>query len=197
SPCIAIIRWGIAPQGSHSAHEPSGPFGVDSRAENFRMSAKHALISRDDPQAPRRFFSRQRAISDQKFAQKNDVVVFAQNAVERFDPPLVGDEMIAAPPLEQAAVEPVILHVAPPRVKMRRLRLRPRRDHHPPGTTIALLEAWRDCPKTFTANAPSLDAAPLAAQGSGGDLEDSARVRVVIGASAVAEHSRAGGGERL
>ena len=59
SPCIAIVCWCIAPQVSHSAHEASWPFGVDSRAKNFRVAAEDPLISRDDPQASRAFFLRQ------------------------------------------------------------------------------------------------------------------------------------------
>jgi hypothetical protein len=47
SPRVAIVGWCIAPQVSHSAHEPSWPFGVDSRAENFGVPAKDPLISRD------------------------------------------------------------------------------------------------------------------------------------------------------
>src|SRR5262249_746034 len=124
------------------------------------------------------------------------VVILPEDPVERFDPPLVRDQVIAAAPFEQADVEPVVLHVPAPGVKVRRLWLRPGRKHHSPGATVTLLETWRDAAKPFTADAPSLDAGALASQRPGGNLEDSARVRVVIGAGAIAKDPRAGSGER-
>src|SRR5436190_12013820 len=189
---FAIMAWCIPPQMSHAPHEPSWPFGVDSRAENFRVPSKDALIPRDDAQASRGFLSRQRTVGDEEIAQQNDVVVFAQNPVKRFDAPLVGNQMEAAAPLEQADVEPVILHVTPPGVKIRRLRLGPGQDHQPPRTAIALLETGRDGAEPIAANLPVLHAATLAAQRPRGDFEDAARVRLAVGAGAVAEHARAG-----
>jgi len=69
SPRFAIIAWCIPPQMSHAPHEPSWPFGVDSRAENFGVAAKHTLIARDDAAASRGFLPRQRAVGDEEIAQ--------------------------------------------------------------------------------------------------------------------------------
>src|SRR5204862_2264239 len=68
----------------------------------------------------------------------------------------------------------------------------PGQDHQPPRTAIALLETGRDGAEPIAANLPVLHAATLAAQRPRGDFEDAARVRLAVGAGAVAEHARAG-----
>src|SRR5262245_13993924 len=89
----------------------------------------------------------------------------------------------------------MVFHVPSPCVKVRRLRLRPGHEHHASRPAIALLETWRDSLESVTTNVPALHAAALATERAGGNLEDAARVCVVVGAGAVAENARAGSRE--
>ena len=46
---------------------------------------------------------------DEYVTKQRQVVVLAEHAVERFDPTLIGDQLMIAAAREQAEMEPVIL----------------------------------------------------------------------------------------
>src|SRR5206468_4080383 len=89
---------------------------VDPRAERLRLLPQDPLIARDGSQAGNNGGRRHESVADQHFVEQHQVVVLAENAVERFEPALIGEQPLAAAALEQADVEPMVLHVSTPRV---------------------------------------------------------------------------------
>ena len=160
------------------------------------MPPEKPLIPRDDAQALRRFIPRQRRVGDEYFSKQHQVVVLAEHAVKRFDSTLVRDQMVATAPFEQPDMKPVVLHIPTPGVKVRRLWLRPGRDHHPSRSAIAFFETGRDRTKTILVEAPVPHAIAIGAQRARCDLEHSPHLRLAIGTRSVSADSGPGGCHR-
>src|SRR5262245_36443186 len=123
APCGPCGRFGGVrrpPQLLDAAHESPRLLAVGANADDVGLLAERALISRDDPQAVGAIPWCERAVVEEHFPQQDEVVVFAEQTVERFEPALNGNQMIAAVGLEQAHVEPMVLDVTAPGVKMPR-----------------------------------------------------------------------------
>src|SRR5262245_1179243 len=115
---------------------------VDPRAECLRLLPQHPLIARNGSQARNNGGWRHQSVADQHVLEQHQVVVLAENAVERLEPALIGEQPVAAAALEQADVEPMVLHMPPPGVIVRAGRTVPGGEHRFPRPPEAGLETW-------------------------------------------------------
>src|SRR5262249_6387442 len=141
--------------------------------------------------AVRRVVARDVAVGRENLLQQHDVVILAEDAVERLEPPLVPQQLVAAAAFEQADVEPVILDIPAPGVEVRRLRLRPGDDHGLTGAVVALLEPWCDRGKSLGAEFPCFDVAAFRSKRARGDRQYAACAGFAIGPRATVDETGA------
>src|ERR1041385_3953581 len=154
----------------HTAYEPPRALDEDTDAEHLCMPPQHALIPCNDPKTACNLVARQGSVLHEHVAQQDDVVIFAEDAVERLDPALVREQMVSAASFEQPHVEPMVLDTPTPGMEPRRPWFGPRVKHHAAGALVAFLEAWSNRLEAANVDPPVLDAFAFVAQRAGGDL---------------------------
>lgn len=167
------------------------------RAEPAGAAAQLTLMAPDQAEQVRRVSWAERGVRRQDVAKDGAVVTFTKAAVERFELALVECEAVAAPFLQQADLQPLILHTLAPRVVSLASRTGHRLGHRAPNGTRSPLQSGSHGVEARLAQRPVLHAVTLCTQQRGGSVAHILQGRLVVGERCAAQERRANCRDRL